>query len=107
MKLEKQLGILKVDEYFGLQKLEERLGLLKYRIDKEPHIKVDKSKCEKCPRKPCVNGCPAGCFAVINGELHFQYEDCIECGTCKIVCPFEAVDWNYPRGTYGVVYRYG
>jgi len=33
------------------------------------------------------------------------YETCLECGTCYVVCDKEAVDWNYPRGGYGVCYR--
>ena len=86
--------------------LEDRLGLLKYRIDKIPHIVVDAEKCRGCELRPCVAGCPAGCFTLVERELHFQYEDCIECGTCKIVCPYGAVDWSYPRGTFGVAYRH-
>lgn len=86
-------------------RLEDKLGLLTYSIDKIPHIVVDTNKCETCAVKPCVSGCPAGCFTIESEKLHFQYEDCIECGTCKIVCPYGAVDWNYPRGTFGVVFR--
>ena len=87
--------------------LEDRLGLLKYSIDKMPHITVNTDICESCKFKPCVAGCPAGCFELENGKLHFQYENCVECGTCKIVCPYGAVDWNYPRGSFGVVYKFG
>ncbi len=86
-------------------RLEEKLGLLRYNIDSIPHIIADSNKCLECDTKPCVSGCPAGCFTIEDEELHFQYEDCIECGTCKIVCPKDAVDWNYPRGTFGVVFR--
>jgi ferredoxin like protein len=85
--------------------LEDKLGLLQYRIDKIAHIIVDTEKCSKCEFRPCIAGCPAGCFKLEDERLHFQYEDCIECGTCKIVCPYGAVDWNYPRGTFGVAFR--
>lgn len=87
--------------------LEDKLGLLKYTIDKIPHIVVNTEICKSCEYKPCVAGCPAGCFTLENDELRFQYEDCIECGTCKIVCPYGAVDWNYPRGTFGIAYKLG
>ncbi|MCG2879366.1 ferredoxin family protein, partial [Obesumbacterium proteus] len=31
-----------------------------------------------------------------------------ECGTCRILCRDSVLDeWNYPRGTFGVEYRYG
>ncbi|MFX1341795.1 MAG: ferredoxin family protein [Promethearchaeota archaeon] len=87
--------------------LEERLGLLNYNFDKEPHIIVKTEGCENCDPKPCMAGCPAGCFKMDNGKLIFNYEDCIECGTCKIVCPNDILEWNYPRGTFGVAFRYG
>lgn len=88
-------------------KLEEKLGLLRYNIDKEPHILVKLEKCEKCQTKPCIAGCPAGCFKIEMKKLVFNYEDCIECGTCKILCPRYIIDWNYPRGTFGVSFTYG
>jgi len=66
-----------------------KLGTLRYKTDKEPHILVNNE------------------IWLQEGELHFQYEDCIECGTCKIICPKGAVEWNYPRGTFGVTFRYG
>ncbi|MBS3795278.1 MAG: 4Fe-4S dicluster domain-containing protein [Candidatus Thorarchaeota archaeon] len=87
--------------------LENKLGLLKYRFDEEAHIVVDKEECSSCESKPCIPSCPAGCFKLEDGELTFQYEDCIECGTCKIICPYDVVDWSYPRGGFGVVFRHG
>ncbi len=88
-------------------KLEERLGLLNYNFDKEPHIIVRTENCQKCDLKACIAGCPAGCFKIENDQLIFNYEDCIECGTCKILCPKDVIQWNYPRGTFGVSFRYG
>jgi ferredoxin like protein len=37
----------------------------------------------------------------------FNCEGCLECGTCKVVCDRDAVSWRYPRGGYGVRYRWG
>ncbi len=88
-------------------KLEEKLGLLRFNIDKEPHIIVKLEECEKCQSKPCISGCPAGCFKIEQNKFTFQYEDCIECGTCKIICPNRVIEWNYPRGTFGVSFTYG
>ncbi|MFX0168318.1 MAG: ferredoxin family protein [Candidatus Hodarchaeota archaeon] len=84
-----------------------KLGTLRFKTDKEPHILVKPEVCQNCHTKPCILGCPAECFELVNEELRFQYEDCIECGTCKILCPTEAIQWNYPRGTFGVAFRYG
>jgi ferredoxin like protein len=88
-------------------KIETKLGTLRYNIDKEAHIKVNFETCKECDGKPCISGCPAQCFELVNNEVKFQYEDCIECGTCKILCKKEAIDWNYPRGTFGVAFRKG
>jgi ferredoxin-like protein FixX len=41
------------------------------------------------------------------GEIHIEFAGCQECGTCKIACPHGALEWHYPRGEYGVQYRYG
>ena len=32
---------------------------------------------------------------------------CIECGTCRILCPYYNVSWKYPRGGFGVAYKFG
>ncbi len=88
-------------------KLEEKLGRLVFNFDKEPHIIVDTDRCQKCDHQPCLAGCPAGCFKIEAGKLVFNYEDCIECGTCKIICEKDAIKWNYPRGSFGVAYQYG
>ncbi|NPV74148.1 MAG: ferredoxin family protein, partial [Pelotomaculum sp.] len=41
-------------------------------------------------------------------EVNFDYAGCLECGTCRAVCPKEgAIAWGYPRGGFGVSFRYG
>ena len=87
--------------------IEERLGLNKYVIDKEPHIKVKYEICKTCMEKICVYVCPAGLYVVDEqGQLHFNYEGCLECGTCRIACPHGAVEWNYPKGGKGIHYQF-
>lgn len=88
-------------------KIEDKLGTLHYTTDKETHIKVNIETCKDCEIKPCIRGCPAHCFELVKDEVRFQYEDCIECGTCKILCDKKAIEWNYPRGTFGVAFRKG
>ncbi|MDY6911458.1 MAG: ferredoxin family protein, partial [Chloroflexota bacterium] len=41
------------------------------------------------------------------GEFVFSYDGCLECGACRISCAKGAVDWNYPRGGFGVSFEYG
>ncbi|MCJ7696617.1 MAG: 4Fe-4S dicluster domain-containing protein [ANME-2 cluster archaeon] len=87
--------------------IEERLGLVSFEVDQEGHIKVDTTLCSQCEDKSCLNFCPAKRFTLENGELKHDYEGCLECGSCKLACSKGAVDFNYPKGGYGVYYRYG
>jgi ferredoxin like protein len=76
--------------------------------DEEHHIIVHKEICAQCLDKPCVYACPAGLYNLKDGEISFDDAGCLECGTCRVVCPHVgAIDWHYPRGTFGVIYRYG
>lgn len=90
--------------------LEQLLGLDKFQVDDdEAHIKVNNSVCSRCERKPCTFACPAGVYSLKDGEICVDDAGCVECGTCRVVCPYaaEAIDWNFPRGGFGVSYRYG
>lgn len=88
--------------------IEQRLSLTKFEVYGEPHITIDKERCRECGAKPCIRSCPAGLYSLDeSGELHFNYEGCLECGTCRIVCPMGAVKWGYPPGGFGVWYQFG
>ena len=88
-------------------RLSERLGLVPYRnqsrSDFEPHIVVDTDICNStCPHKGTTYTCPAKCYTIDEaGLVHFQVEDCIECGTCMYVCDQGAVAWKYPDPEIG------
>jgi len=88
--------------------VDQRLSLTKFNVDKEPHIKVNTEICRRCKVKPCVKACPAGLYTIgDDGELHYNYEGCLECGTCRVICPLGAIEWSFPRGGFGVWYKYG
>lgn len=88
--------------------IEKRLSLVRFNIHEKPHIVIDTSKCSKCMYKVCIKACPAGLFTLDeDGALHFNYEGCFECGTCRIICPEDAISWNYPPGSFGVSLRFG
>lgn len=92
----------------GRLSIQDRLGLNTYIIDREPHIIVDTTICETCIEKPCIYFCPAGLYTLDeSGKIRFNYEGCLECGTCRIACPHGAVKWSYPKGGKGVHYQYG
>lgn len=86
-----------------------RLGLNVYKADGQTHIVVDHDRCrELCARKPCTVVCPAGVYTLgEDGRVHVEHDGCLECGTCVIVCPVEALSWHYPRAGHGVQYRFG
>lgn len=77
--------------------------------EEEAHIVLDPAICATCTDKPCVSVCPAQLYALgPGGEMTFDHAGCLECGTCRVVCTAGGiVRWTYPRGTYGVTYRYG
>jgi len=81
--------------------------LVSFKIYTEPHIKVNREACASCNHRACTTCCPAACYQW-NKErkiIDFAYEACLECGTCLIVCDKGALDWNYPKGGFGVRYR--
>jgi ferredoxin like protein len=90
--------------------IEQLLGLNKFVVDEEEaHIKISKNICAECVAKPCTRACPAGLYVIKDGQLSFDYAGCLECGTCRTACPeaSNAIEWKYPRGGFGVHYRYG
>ena len=88
---------------------EELLGLNKFEVDEEnAHIQLDQEACARCGEKPCLYFCPAGLYTLKDGQVRFDYAGCLECGTCRVVCDeFKNVDWNHPRGGYGILFKFG
>jgi ferredoxin like protein len=82
--------------------LSERLGTVAYRNQgrstARAHIEVDTTICNsRCPHQCTTYVCPANCYTIDDqGLVHFQFEDCIECGTCLYACDQGAVTWRYP-----------
>jgi len=88
--------------------IEDKLFLVKYKIDKESHIEIDQEKFKADPVKAVLYVCPAKTY-VLNeetGECLINFENCLECGTCRVAA-MHYVRWRYPRGGFGVQYRFG
>lgn len=93
-------------------KVEEKLFQNRYRVDAgRPHINItDPEICHsECKAKPCTVCCPAACYtAEGDGSVTLITDGCLECGTCRIVCnTFSNVEWEYPRGGYGILFKFG
>ena len=89
--------------------VDDKLATVKIKIDKDAHITVKKERCQECPTRPCLVICTAENYKwdEKRDELVFNYEGCLECGACRIICPRDAIEWSYPKGGYGVKYRFG
>lgn len=89
--------------------VEERLGVNETRPDKTSHLEITgPERCADC-KKPCIVVCPAGTYAFSDekGVILISFENCLECGACRAVCPYGAILWKHPLGGSGVCYRYG
>ena len=68
------------------------------------HIKVDRDKCIGMACQLCYITCPTGSFEMEGGKAVWKYgmKLCGECGTCRYVCPVDAIDWSYPEAGTGI-----
>ncbi|HVJ48679.1 ferredoxin family protein [Desulfitobacterium sp.] len=88
--------------------LPDKLSLNKFEVDEgEPHILINNDLCKSCQPKSCLLVCPAGLYSELNGEIIVEWAGCLECGTCRAICEKEAIDWKYPRGGFGIIFRQG
>lgn len=90
--------------------IEAKLGLNAFKLDEESHIRINNEICRRdCREKYCLFVCPAHLYSVNkeSGDICVEFEGCLECGTCRIACRYGALEWNYPRGGFGVQFRFG
>jgi ferredoxin like protein len=93
-----------------MSKVEEKLFQNRYLLDEgHPHIQIKDAKaCLPCSQ-PCTFCCPAGCYVKNDdGGVDLNIDGCLECGTCRIICSENGnLSWEYPRGGYGVSFKFG
>jgi ferredoxin like protein len=94
--------------------VEAKLGLLDYKKYSETHIKLkdssEKAPCVKdCEDRPCVAICPAKVYEweAEHKKILVAYENCIECGACRMLCPYGNIECDWPPGGHGVKYKFG
>jgi len=91
-------------------KVEEKLFQNRYLVDAgRPHIVVKPHEVPSAGLKALVTMCPAGCYSQTDsGQVEISSDGCMECGTCRIVTRNTGeIEWNYPRGGFGVLYKFG
>lgn len=104
----------KKDDTPGEVPVEEKLYLAKYKLDERPHLVIiDQDICDKCSKingtpQPCMVLCPANVYKWEDDKKNVvSYDNCVECGACRIICPYVNIDWKYPRWGRGLSLRYG
>jgi ferredoxin like protein len=91
-------------------RIEEKLYQNRYVVDAgKPHIKVREHDVPSPELKSLVTTCPANCYSENEqGKIEIVADGCMECGTCRVVTAETGeVEWNYPRGGYGVLFKFG
>lgn len=85
-----------------------KLGINVFKPGRERHININPGF-EKDPRlRAAIYVCPAGLYSMNQqGEVELDIDGCLECGTCRIACGTEVLDWSYPVGETGVQFRFG
>ncbi len=91
-------------------KVEEKLYQNRYLVDEgRPHIRVVPHTQPSERLAALVKICPAGCYSRSEaGPVEVAPDGCLECGTCRILCAGTGeIEWNYPRGGYGILFKFG
>ena len=85
--------------------IEEKIYITKFCPDTESHISTNQDVCITCKGKECTKFCPSNVFnwSLLNDELLITYENCLECGACKMGCPYEVIKYSHPKAGFGVV----
>lgn len=89
--------------------LEDKLFTVKYKPDTVSHLNPDFDICKICDNRTCTNICPANVYEwdSANKKLIVNFENCLECGACRIACSKQCLKWEYPKGTKGVTFKLG
>lgn len=86
--------------------IDDKLFLNTYNADTVSHLLIkDETVCASCIEKPCTEFCPARVYEYKDEHIVVGFEGCLECGACRIACPHNNIDWNYPRGGFGIQFR--
>lgn len=90
--------------------LEDKINLVTLRPFRDSHLTIlDQRVCGDCKGRECTVVCPVKTYEweEREGRLIVSFENCFECGSCRLACPFDNIAWIYPPGGFGVEFRKG
>jgi len=87
--------------------IDDLLATVKYKPDTVSHLVPNNEYCKKCKNRVCEHICPAKVYEwdEENQKLQVTFENCLECGACRIACDYCAIDWKYPKATKGITFK--
>jgi len=89
--------------------LDAKLFTVRRKSLPESHIRLDAELCRECSKRVCTYVCPAGVYVWNEAEdrMDIRYEDCLECGACRVACGMDSIEWTNPVWGAGISYRNG
>jgi len=87
--------------------IDELLAKVKYNPDKSSHLIPNNEICINCKNRVCEYICPAKVYEWDEDKkkLQVNFENCLECGACRIACIHNAIDWRYPKAGKGITFK--
>jgi ferredoxin like protein len=92
------------------QRVEDKLFQNRYLVDAgRAHIEVMPHEKPSANLLAMTKVCPAGCYSLNDtGQVEIVPDGCMECGTCRVLLePTGEISWSYPRGGFGVLFKFG
>lgn len=90
--------------------VEEKLAKVTWYEARETHLDIENEQtCRNCESRACEVICPAEVWVFENGEEipTIQWENCLECGSCRIACPDQNIVWRNHEGGEGFAFKFG
>ena len=91
-------------------KIEEKLFENRYNVDAgRPHVRIRQHDTPSKALLALITVCPAGFYRLDDGgRIEVVPDGCMECGSCRILTAGSGdLEWDYPRGGYGVLFKFG
>ena len=87
--------------------LDEKLFTVHRKSLRESHIRLDAQLCKECLKRACTYVCPAGVYVWDEAEerIDVRYENCLECGACRVACEMHSIEWSNPMWEAGISYK--